>query len=162
MRIPSVKKILFCLLPLLFILSACHDHQTETNYSLSLLGESEAWKLTGYEIILTPNEMKIGNGRLIMKEENEYITDSFSFNTYAVFSGEDHSIHAGSVSGRADIREQTTGTLEGDQHIDFDELSDIYMIVEWWDPNENDNVQERINLYQKPENDETFLNEESF
>lgn len=35
------------------------------------------------------------------------------------------------------------------------------MIIEWWDPNESDNVQERINLYQKQENDETFLNEES-
>ncbi|MCM3397941.1 hypothetical protein [Oceanobacillus profundus] len=156
-----MKKVLFSLVPLLFILFACQDQQLETNYYLSLLGDSETWRLSGYEIILTPDEIKVGNGKLIMKEENKYITDSFSFDTYAVINGVDHKIHAGSVSGRADIKEQTTGTLEGGAPIDFDELSSVYMIIEWWDPNESDNVQERINLYQKPKNDETFLNEES-
>lgn len=36
------------------------------------------------------------------------------------------------------------------------------MIVEWWNPNENNNDKERINLYQKSGKDETFLNEASF
>ncbi|WP_339229286.1 hypothetical protein NSQ77_05150 [Oceanobacillus sp. FSL K6-2867] len=157
-----MKRGLLGLVPLLFILFACQKQQLEMNYYLSLLGESEIWKLTGYEIMLTSDEIKIGNGKLIMKEKNEFITDSFSFNTYAVINGEDQRIHAGSVSGRTDIREQTTGTLEGDEHIDFDELSDIYMIVEWWNPNENNNDKERINLYQKSGKDETFLNEASF
>lgn len=64
-----MKRGLLGLVPLLFILFACQKQQLEMNYYLSLLGESEIWKLTGYEIMLTSDEIKIGNGKLIMKEK---------------------------------------------------------------------------------------------
>jgi len=46
--------------------------------------------------------------------------------------GADNRIHAGSVSGRTDISEQTTGTIEGENgnRITLDEVSSIYMTVE--------------------------------
>lgn len=131
------------------------------DYYLSLMGESGTWEVIGYEVMLTSGGMKAGKGKLIMKDENEYITDSFSFNMHAVINGVDNGIHAGSVSGRTDISEQTTGTIEGENgetSIKLDEVSDIYMTVEWWDPDENENVQERIDIYQKPKDGETFLN----
>lgn len=94
-----MKNTLFILISLVFILSACNNQQLETDYYLSLMGESESWELIGYEIMLTSGGMKAGNGKLIMKDENEYITDSFSFNMHAVINGVDNRIHAGSVSG---------------------------------------------------------------
>lgn len=155
-----MKKISCSLISLLFILSACSNQQSGTDYYLLLTGQSDNWELSGYEILLTSEGRKAGNGTLIMKEENEYFTDSFSFHTHAVINGVDNTIHAGSVSGRTDISEQTTGTIEGESEnsVKLDGVSSIYMVIEWWDSDENENVQERIDLYQRSNSDETFLN----
>ncbi|MGM8365493.1 hypothetical protein ACLIBG_08405 [Virgibacillus sp. W0181] len=152
-------KKLYLLIPILFILSACSSPQSKTNYYLSLTGESETWELNGYELMFTQDGKKIGNGKLNMKEE-EYFTDFFSFNTHVVKNGVDNRIHAGSVSGRTNISEQMTGTIEGEdgKPVSFEEVSNIYMIVKWWDTDKNEDVQERIDLYEKPEKEETFLN----
>lgn len=122
------------------------------------MGESQTWELIDYEIMQTSDGKKAGNGKLKMKDENNYFTDSFSFHTHAVINGVDNRIHAGSVSGRSDISEQTTGTIEGEgeNFISFDDIGNIYMIVEWWDSDENENVQERIDLYPKQESEDTF------
>ncbi|MFC2949226.1 hypothetical protein [Virgibacillus sediminis] len=157
-----MKKIL-CLIPMLFIMAACtEDESMETNYYLSLMGESDTWELTGYEMMLTSDGEKAGNGKLSMKEVDEYISDSFSFRTHAVVGREDTVIHGSSVSGRTDIAQQTTGTVEGKggNPITLDNVSNIYMTVEWWDMDKNEKVQERIELYRKPENGGTFLDGE--
>lgn len=122
------------------------------------MGESEAWELIGYEIMLTSDGMKIGNGKLIMKDEVEFFTDPFSFNTYVVTNGEEDRIHGGSVAGQTDISEQTTGTIESKDglSITLDKVSEIYMTVEWWVSDEK--VKERIDLYQKRNQEYTFLN----
>ncbi|WP_240375630.1 hypothetical protein [Bacillus piscicola] len=156
-----MKPVLFNLIPLLFILSACSGQPAETNYYLSLPGESDTWKLTGYEMMLTEDGEKAGNGTLEMKGKEEYVTDFFSFNTHIVVNGEDTRIHGGSVSGRTDISEETTGAIEGSgmNPISLREVDHIYMIVEWWDTEQKADAQERIHLYRKPENGETFLND---
>ena len=148
-KVHIVKKVLFSLIYLLFLLSACSNQQSRTDYYLSLTGQSDNWELSGYEILLSSEGRKAGNGTLIMKEETEYFTDSFSFNTHAVINGVDSTIHAGSVSGRTDISEQTTGTIEGEgeNSITLNDVSSVYMVIEWWDSDENENVQERIVLY---------------
>ena len=151
-----MKKFLFCLMVPLFMLTACNHQSAETSYYLSLKGASESWQLLDYEIVLNPAERKIGDGRLFMTEENEYLTDSFHFSTHAVVKGVDQTIHAGSVSGQTDISEQMTGSIAGDNGnpIPLEEISNIYMLVEWWDTAKNEHVQERIELYRKQDNEE--------
>ncbi|MFC3039207.1 hypothetical protein ACFOGI_02960 [Virgibacillus xinjiangensis] len=147
------------LIAIILLLSACEGEQVETKYYMSLMGESDTWKLNGYEIMLTSDGEKAGNGKLSMKGVDEYVSDIFSFRTHAVIDGEDTVIHGGSVSGQTDIAQQTTGTIvgEGGKTITIDEVSSIYMMIEWWDTDENIPAQERIDLYRKPEDGETFL-----
>ncbi|SES63731.1 hypothetical protein SAMN05216389_101186 [Oceanobacillus limi] len=154
-----MKKGLLSLFLLLFILSACNTQNVETNYYLSLNGASETWEISGYEIVITSDEMKAGNGKLFMKNHNEFFTDSFRFKTIAMIDGVETTIHSSSVTGETDISEQMTGTIEGEggNSIDVDNLSEIYMIVEWWDADKNETLNERIDLYQKPESEDTFL-----
>ncbi|WP_053071852.1 hypothetical protein [Ornithinibacillus contaminans] len=76
-----------------------------------------------------------------MKNGNEYVTDSFHFETHAIISGEDIVVHYGSESGAGtDIAKESTGAIEGKGYIDKDgnpitlsEVSNIYMVVKWWD-----------------------------
>ncbi|OZU87121.1 hypothetical protein CIL03_18215 [Virgibacillus indicus] len=154
------KCIYLSIVPLLFLLliqSGCNNQETAYNYYLALKGESDNWNLNGYEIEMTQEKFKAGNGTLKMKSENEYKTDSFHFNTHAVINNEDITIHSGSDTGLGiDIAEETTGTIEAATYLNkngdpitLDEISDIYIIVEWWDRNKSKNVKERINLYRK-------------
>ena len=158
MRVNRVKRLLFHLMIFLFILSACNHQSAETSYYLSLKGASETWELLDYEIMLNSDERKIGDGKLFMAEESEYFTDSFHFSTHAVIKGVDQIIHAGSVSGQTDISEQMTGSIVGDNGtpLPLEEISNIYMMVEWWDTAKNENVQERIELYREQDNEETL------
>lgn len=153
-----MKELPLYVLSLLFVLSACNYQAEETTYYLSLKGASETWELTDYEINLTPEERKAGDGKLVMKDTNKYDTDSFRFNTHAVTDDADYVIHEGSVSGQIDISEQHTGSIRGanESPIPFDKISMIYMEVEWWDKARKENVQERIELYKKSEIEETF------
>jgi hypothetical protein len=124
---------------------------------MKLMGESQTWDLTGYEIVITPENFKAGNGTLNMKNANEYITNSFQFETHAIINGEDLVVHASSATGaRIDIAKKTTGAIEGGTYLNkngdpitLNEVSDIYMIIEWWDTGKNDSVKERIGLYNK-------------
>ncbi|MFD2132421.1 hypothetical protein ACFSKI_14540 [Pseudogracilibacillus auburnensis] len=161
-------KILFRCIPLFLIiilLSSCTNQQREGVYFLSLMGESENWNVTGYEILITPDEFKAGHGILKMKSKQEYITNFFHFETHVVINNEDLVIHSGSTSGLdIDIAEEFIGTIEGGAYfndngkpISPNDISEIYMIVEWWDSSNHVDVKERIDLYSSPEDDETFL-----
>lgn len=149
----SIVSLLF----FLFILTGCNNQETADNYYLSLKGESEHWNLNGYEIEMTQEEFKAGNGTLYMKNENEYKTDSFHFDTHAIINNNDITIQSGSVTGLGiDIAEETTGTIKGRTYLNkngdpitLEEINDIYMIVEWWDMNKSKHVKERIDLYSK-------------
>lgn len=159
---------LFSVVVFLLLLSGCSDNEKSVvnHYYLSLIGESQAWTLTGYEVMITSENFKIGNGTLSMKNTNEYFTDSFQFSTYAVIDGTNTVVHSGSVNGAGiDIAKKSTGAIEGGAYINkkgepvtLYEVSDIYMIVEWWDTGEHAYLKERINLYSKDRNEKTFLN----
>ena len=117
--------------------------------------------------MITPENFKAGNGTLTMKNENEYIADSFRFKTHTVINGEDVIVHAGSVYGEGiDIAKQTTGTIEGEVYlnknrdpISLSEVSEIYMVVEWWEKGKRESVKERIDLFNKDSKENSFLNE---
>ncbi|RSL29919.1 hypothetical protein D7Z54_28700 [Salibacterium salarium] len=152
----------FCFLVASLLLSACNNQEVNNNYYLSLMGESEEWKLHGYEVEITQENFKMGNGTLNMKTKNEYATDYFHFHTHMVINEEDRTVHSGSVTGPGiDISEETTGTNEGTyldkdgESITFNDITDIYMIVEWWDPNKHEKMEERIDLYSKSKRDQT-------
>ncbi|CQR46808.1 hypothetical protein BN1058_01083 [Paraliobacillus sp. PM-2] len=157
-----MKQVLISLTFLLVILSACNHEQTENNYYFSLSGESDHWKLAGYEIVMLDEEYKAGYGRLSMKGENKHMADFFSFSVYAVVDGAERSLHSGSVSGEADIANQRTGTIEseGENIMQFCEIDQIYMVVSWNDDETEGDQEERIVLYNKDKNGETFLNAE--
>jgi hypothetical protein len=99
------------------MLTACNNKEAETNYYLSLSGESEHWKLDGYEIMITPEGYKAGNGILTMKDIEKHMASFFSFDTYAVVDGEENRFHGHSVSGETNIAEQTPGTVEGEEEL---------------------------------------------
>ncbi|RSL30682.1 hypothetical protein D7Z54_24610 [Salibacterium salarium] len=146
----------FCFIAALLLLSACNNQEVNNNYYLSLTEESENWKLNGYEVEVTQENFKTGNGTLNMKNKSEYATDYFHFQTHAVINEEDRTVHSGSVTGPGiDISEETTGTTEGTyldkegESITFNDVTDIYMIVEWWNPDKQEKVEERIDLYSK-------------
>lgn len=168
MVLTNKKNYYLLFLSLVVFLAGCNGNEKSVmnHYYLSLMGESQTWTLTGYEVVITPENFKAGNGTLNMKNENEYIADSFHFETHAVINGEDTVVHSGSASGAGvDIAEETTGAIEGGTYLNKDgnpitlnEVSNIYMIVEWWDIGKSESVKERIDLYIKPNKEQTFLN----
>lgn len=152
------------LLWVVLVISGCNVQQSNSKYYLLLMGESENWNLTGYEIVITPEEFSAGYGTLRLKNEAEYITDSFHFDTYVVINGEDIVVHSGSSTGGMDISEETTGAIEGEKYLNekgdpitLNDISDIYMVVEWKDNSKDKSVNERLDLYKKSNKEETFF-----
>ena len=121
------------------------------------MGESHSWTLNGYEIVLTSDLFKAGNGTLSMKNVDEYYTESFGFKTYIVINGQDTRVHTGYVSGNnINIAVETTGAIEGGTYLNkngaaitIDDITEIYMVIEWWDKTKDEDVKERIDLYNK-------------
>ncbi|SFE75340.1 hypothetical protein [Alteribacillus iranensis] len=143
--------IVFCTV----VLVGCGQVEEDFNDYLLLTGESDSWELSGYEVEITSETFKAGNGTLHMKNETDEASDFFHFETHVVMNGEDTVVHSGSVSGPGvDISEETTGAIESGAYLDEngealtrEDIADIYMIVEWWDPAAEENVHENIELY---------------
>lgn len=101
-----------------------------------------------------------------MKNSNEYISDSFRFETHVVINGEDIIVHSSSFTGpEIDIAEETTGAMESGPYLDengspitLNEISNIYMMVEWWDVDKRESMNERIDLFTKSTKEQTFFN----
>lgn len=155
-----MKHTLFALIFSLFIFSACQQAEN-TNYYFLFMGESESWILENYEVMITEDEIKIGNGTLMMKHVDQYETDFFSFSTYIVKNDEEERVHGGSVSGQANLVEQTTGAIEGSNSgtFAFEDVQHIYIIVEWWDMEKGEDVSEQIHLFERTVDRPSFLNE---
>lgn len=159
-RRDNLKRIFFSLILFLLMLTACNNKETETNYYLSLSGESEHWKLDGYEIMITPEDYKAGNGILTMKNTDEHMANFLSFDTYAVVGGEEHRLHGHSVSGEADIAKQNTGKVDGEEQAlkEPTKIDEIYAVIRWNDQDTDVDKEERIDLYNKSIDDDSSLN----
>lgn len=148
-----------------FVLSGCNAQKSGNTYYLLLMGESESWNLTGYEIVITPEDFKAGFGTLKMKNVNTYMTDFFHFETHVVIENDDSVVHTDSVTGETNIAKYTTGAIAGpyiNKNGDFITLKDIheiYVVVEWWDTSKNESIKERIDLFNKSKKEQSFLNE---
>ena len=153
---------LFSLL-FVFILSGCNKRID--NYYMSLMGESESWRLTNYEIVLNEKDFKAGNGTLTYKNEQQTMTDWFEFSTHAVINNKDTVVHQNAVSGPStELKEKSTGSIAGPTFIDennkpitIDQVDSIYVVIKWKDEN-NKEVEERIDLESKENRGEAFLN----
>ncbi|MFY3792493.1 hypothetical protein ACOQFO_12540 [Ureibacillus sp. MALMAid1270] len=74
------NKCIFSILLLILIVSllGCNWNEKSANhYYLSFTGESKTWKLIDYEVVITPESLKAGNGTLQMKNKNKFIVESF-------------------------------------------------------------------------------------
>lgn len=148
-----------------FVLSGCNAQKSGNTYYLLLMGESESWNLTGYEIVITPEDFKAGFGTLKMKNVNTYMTDFFHFETHVVIESDDSVVHTGSVTGETNIAEYTTGAIAGpyiNKNGDFvtlEDINEIYVVVEWWDISKNESIKERIDLFNQSKKEQSFLNE---
>src|SRR5699024_5923969 len=155
----NMKRILISMILLLVVLSACnnniddieHENKIETNYYISLSYENDHWKLNGYEIMMTPEGYKAGNGMLKMKDEDKQSEGFLSYDVYGSVDGEEIKFQSGSVSGDTDITEMTIGTIEGDEESlrEFPKLDEIYMTITWNDEDTDGDKEEKIILYNK-------------
>ncbi|CDQ20269.1 hypothetical protein [Halobacillus karajensis] len=136
-------KLSLSILLVIFLLSGCDSNEKEivNNYYLSLTGESKSWEVDSYKILLKPDTLKAGNGNLTMKNKTGLNTDFFSLRVHAVIDNEDRVIQGKSVKGmESDITQTTTGATKGGPFIEeegepisLENISDIYMIIEWED-----------------------------
>ncbi|GAA0429964.1 MAG: hypothetical protein ACQEWU_13605 [Bacillota bacterium] len=149
MRILSLAVIL-----LLLFLIGCDVSKSNSNFYLSLMGESENWRLKNYEIELTDQTFRAGNGTLDMKGQEKYVTDTFYIEVHAVINEKDNIIQASVKNGKVDISEERTGSTKGDslvnhegKPISLEEINNIYVVLEWWDDRKKKKVKEVIELY---------------
>lgn len=129
-----MKRVFISIALLLVVLSACKpldtksNQESESNYYLSMSDESEHWKLSGYEIMITSEGYKAGNGILKMKDVDARKEGFLGYDVYAVVGGEENRFHGGSVSGNADINDVTTGTIDGEEELkEFPDIDEIYI-----------------------------------
>lgn len=139
------------------LIAGCKNGSEKNNYYLSFMGESESWKLKGYEVVITPETFKAGNGTLTMKGKDVYYTDYINMEVHAVINNEDKIVHSYSASGNAEmnIAEKTIGKIEGGTYINkngtpvtLGNISEIYMVIQWRDKEQKRDIEERISLYQ--------------
>lgn len=140
----------------ILLVSGCNKNNESAakDFLVTLTGESETWNLSGYEVSLSKDSFVIGHGTLLMKKQQEYLTNQFSYKTYLVINQEKFLVHSGSTTGEAfDIQRRDIGSIESEPYFStntdlfkFEDIKDIYMEVEWMDRN-NVKVMEAINLY---------------
>ncbi|MCM3630412.1 hypothetical protein M3194_24060 [Paenibacillus glycanilyticus] len=146
-----------CLVLLIVVLSGCNNIDKSTiNSYLSLMGESETWKVEQYKISITSEILKAGNGILKIKDKKQYTTDFFDLEVHAVMNNDDRVIQKKTITGRENLTDVTTGTIEGGMYLDkdgkafvSDNISEVYMIVEWQNMNKGKRVIERIDLFKR-------------
>ena len=126
---------------LLFVvlLSGCNaKEKSVSNYYLSLIGDSQTWNLKGYEVVITPENIKAVNGTLHVKNGIKSNVEFFYFETHGVIKDKDVVVHTGAVSSTGmDIEKELTGAIEGGAYLNEDgipitlnEVNNIYMIAE--------------------------------
>src|SRR5699024_1343108 len=122
-----------------------------TNYYISLSDESDHWKLNGYEIMMTPEGYKAGNGILKMKDEDKQSEGFLSYDVYGSVDGEEIKFQSGSVSGDTDITEMTIRNIEGDEERirELHKYEEIYMTITWNDEDTDGDKEKKIILYNK-------------
>jgi len=129
------------LLFLLLLATGCSQETPLLNENIKLLGEGVNWVVSGYEVKLTEENFKAGDGVVKRKGKEEYITDFVSYKTYAMINKKNELLHSASFSGSdIDVGSEVLGSIEGETYlnkdgtpIDRENISGFFMIVEWWE-----------------------------
>lgn len=155
------KLVMFIGIILLFIaISGCSNYESTDNYQyyFSLMGEGEKWIVKSYQIEISPESVKAGNGEITMKGNSEYTTDSYNIRVFAVYDDKEKVIQGNSITGNADldIAQLSTGTIESSdgKYLSPDKINNIYMEIEWKDLESEQWLKDRIDLFNK----DTLLN----
>ncbi len=126
---------------------------------MSMTGDSDNWRIENYQIEITSDSFKAGNGKLFMKGTDEYKTDSFSIEAHAIMNNEDKVISQFSSSaytgdGMNIAGKQDTGAIDSGAYLNedgdpitLDDINNVYVMVEWWDQDKEKDMEERIDLY---------------
>ncbi|MEI2356694.1 hypothetical protein [Mesobacillus zeae] len=149
----------------ILLLSGCNSNEKSVidHYYLSLSGESENWEVKSYKLELSPDVFNVGNGTITMKNQTMYTTDFIDIKVHAIINNENEVIQSKKIIGdNTEINKMTIGAIEGkvefvDKNgipITLENISDIYIEIEWQAVNEKQRMQEKIDIYNK----ETFFN----
>lgn len=151
-----MRLLFLCAVFSITLLFGCSSEKINNHYHLYLMGESENWYVKDYKVELHPDTLIAGDGMVAWKGEEGLETDSFQIGAHAIINQEDHVIQRTSVSGESIIKEHTTGSIEGGTFLDKDgnpisieDIENIYVLIEWWDQDQQKNVSERVDIYQK-------------
>ncbi|MFD2630208.1 hypothetical protein [Oceanobacillus kapialis] len=154
-------KFIISLLLLLFITAGCTDESAKPkDYYLSLVGESQHWRIKGYEIELSEDSFMAGNGFLDMKNEDKYMTNSFDIEVRAVINDVDQIIQKSKWAGEnIDIAVENTGKILEKSYVDkqgnpitLEDIKKVYLVLKWHDIKNRKEQQEQIELYHAEEN----------
>lgn len=145
------------LILLSLLLASCNDSEKVINdhYYLTLSGESESWEVDSYKVIINPDTFSAGNGTLSMKDKNEFNSNFLDIKVHATINNQDRVVQGKSVTVTGDeqnIAQTSIGAVEGGTYfkengepITLEDISDLYMIIQWQDGNKE--MEERIDLY---------------
>jgi hypothetical protein len=98
-----------------------------------------------------------------MKKQTKYTTDFIDIKVHAIIENEDTVLQAKRIKGNnTEINRMSMGASKGvdvfldknGKPITLENISDIYMEIEWQDVNEKQRMKEKIDLFNK----ETFFN----
>lgn len=158
-----MKKLLIALSVFAFMLIGCsgeenveqvelEKHKEEHSSTNVFNGESNTWELNNYEISFSTDLTEVGNGIISMKNDNNYLSDYLSYKVYATIDGKEEVLQKHVSTGEAvnEISTINLGSVSGmpltksnGDMISFDDLSNIYMVINWNDSN-GDYLEEKI------------------
>lgn len=127
-------------------------HKEEQSITYIFNGESITWELNNYEITFSTDLMEVGNGIISMKNDNNYLSDYLSYKVYATIDNKEEVLQKHISTGEVvnEISTINLGSVSGSplinskgEMISFDDLSNIYMVINWNDSN-GDYLEEKI------------------
>lgn len=154
--------VLVAIIGLLLIFIVIQKNVPNHHDYLKLTGESAHWKVTDYEIELTPSKLSAGDGQLDFKPQDEDgMIEYYKFRMQAIINGKETSLQAQSVSGQTDFQDGVnTGHISGPtlttevrNPITLQDIDEIYAVIEW-EKEGGDMQKEEILFYHSGEQDE--------
>ena len=150
-----MKKVLITLTVFAIMLVGCsgeenmeqvesEEHKEEQSITNIFNGESNTWELNNYEITFSTDLMEVGNGMISMK--NNHLSNYLSYKVYATIDNKEEVLQTHISTGKVVNKTSTInlGSVSSSplinsrgERISFDDLSNIYMVINWNDSNED-------------------------
>lgn len=150
-----MKKVLITLTVFAIMLVGCsgeenmeqvesEKHKEEQSITNIFNGESNTWELNNYEITFSTDLMEVGNGMISMK--NNHLSNYLSYKVYATIDNKEEVLQTHISTGKVVNKTSTInlGSVSSSplinsrgERISFDDLSNIYMVINWNDSNED-------------------------